>query len=332
MTRFEFQFRRLRDCPTRLFRYARSWVSGAVWPRYRRPLVTLLSSPDGFALGDNLLLTTVAREIKKRNPNARVEILTSRPEVFDRNPDVDCVTLLRRGDRSNSRKRTVSYKDGFPYRKHFFHYCCDCLDIPGPIDLRTYLYPSVEHQEWANSVLSDLPGAPILISRGAGSHAYRKAWPIESWNELVASLVRLAPVIDIGADGSPLPFATSLYRSLLGDTSVHQLGALMSKARGMITMDSGPLHVAAAFALPTVCILGGVYPPEAISYPHSKILTHRPPCQDCAPLRHCDYDAKCLSAIKVQDVLGALKEVCLGVPALEAFSLRNMMPEQSLFP
>src|SRR5205807_2218562 len=119
-------------------------------------------------LGDNLMLTTVAREIRKRNPRAQIHAITNRPDVFARNPDFESVIPFARGDRTNGRQFLVTYKQGFPYKRHFVHYCCECVGIRDSIELRTYIYPTAEDHAWAEAFISDLPDLPILVNRGAG--------------------------------------------------------------------------------------------------------------------------------------------------------------------
>lgn len=314
MTRFEFLLRRFRDRPSRLTDYFRSGIGGWLAPRYRRPVVRLfIGSITSTALGDNLMLTTVAREVKKRNPKARIEVLTNVPEIFERNPDVDLVRPRTETDRARFRDSFIHYGYGFPYRQHFLEYCCACVNITDPIELRTYIYPSPQDQTWADAVMSELSAPPILINRGAGSKVFRKTWPLDSWQKLVEKLVCLGPVLDIGFEREPLETRGSGYSSLAGQTTVHQLAALMAKSRALISVDSGPVHLAAAFDLPTVCMVGGVYPAAAIQYPNSRVLTDRPACADCAPLRQCDFNVKCMAKIHVETVLAALDDLCPGL-------------------
>jgi ADP-heptose:LPS heptosyltransferase len=309
MTRFEYLFRRFAERPARLPEAVRTSIGRRVSPRFKSCEVVLQVGADGRALGDNLMLTTVAREIRKRNPAASISVVTNHPEVFRRNPDISSVIPLSAEERARHRDSLVTYKQGFPYARHFIHYCCECVGIRSPVDLRTYIYPSTEDHAWAEAFVADLTGAPILISRAAGSHAYRKTWPHASWTALIANLSRRSVVVDVGAAGEPAAQATGKYVSLLGRTTVHQLAALMMRSAALIGIDSGLIHLAAAADLPTICLLGGVFPPAALHYPRAKVLVDRPHCRDCAPLRHCHHNAKCLSSIGVSDVLTAFEAI-----------------------
>jgi ADP-heptose:LPS heptosyltransferase len=266
-----------------------------------------------------------------RNPEARIHVLTNVPGIFDRNPDVDGVSSRDHSDTTRFHDTRISYSAGFPYQKHFLEYCCECLDINDAIALRTYVYPAREDAAWAEAFVSKLSGSLILINRTAGSNVFRKTWPAESWKKLGANLARSATIVDISTLGEPLDLPAGQFVDLSGQTTVHQLAALMRKARALISVDSGPMHLAAAVNLPTVCLLGGVYPPVAIRYPNSRILSNRPACADCEPLRHCDFGTQCLANIKVQDVLAALDDLCPAISANSPASKTARRPRSSDF-
>lgn len=311
MNRINFLYRRFRSRPSRLIDFLRNRLSAWLCPRYRRSRIRLLiGTPTSVALGDNLLLTTVAREVKKRNPSAQIEVITNVPDVFDRNPDIDLVSPRCSEKKSTVQETVISYSYGFPYRKHFLEYCCACINISDAIELRTYIYPSPEDHAWADTFVSKLSSPPVLIHRSGGSKIFRKTWPLEHWTELAMRLRRHSSVVDVGVNSDPLFNEDNTYRSVIGETSVHRLAALMARSRALISVDSGPVHLAAAQDLSTVCILGGVYPSEGIRYPRSIVVTDRPSCSDCWPLRHCDFDAQCINDIKVDIVLAALDNVC----------------------
>lgn len=92
-----------------------------------------------------------------------------------------------------------------------------------------------------------------------------------------------------------------------GKTSVRQLMALLSQCRLLITNDSGPMHVAAAFGVPVVAIFG--------STDHTTTSPVSPSCRivrkptECAPClkTECPTDHRCMTAVSVTDVLDAAR-------------------------
>ena len=307
--------------PQRLWRHLKFLAGGFFNPRYKRNAVIMCHTG---GLGDNLMLTAVAREVKKRNPKALIHVITKFPAVFDRNPDVDFVSRKPKGQFPWMRPFRVDYTLDFPWKEHLLHSMCRCLNIPGQIELRTHIFPEVEDWEFAERLISELGAAPVVLARGSSVKTCdKKVWPLNLWRRLAKDLLRFTPVVDIGSGGSALDVSDPTYRSLLGKTSLHQMAALLGKSKALITMDSGPYHVAAAFGLPTVCILGGVIPPAAIQYPNAKVLTNRPDCCDCWTVRECSRNLECLVNIPVEQVLLALDELC---PNLRANPSEKLQP------
>ena len=99
--------------------------------------------------------------------------------------------------------------------------------------------------------------------------------------------------------------------NLVGKTSVRQLMALLSLCSLMITNDSGPMHVAAAFSVPVVALFGSTdhttTSPLSSSY---RIVRKAMPCAPCLK-RSCPTDHRCMAAITVQDVLEAARSLLL---------------------
>ena len=96
---------------------------------------------------------------------------------------------------------------------------------------------------------------------------------------------------------------------MAGKTSISELINKISKLDLFITGDSGPMHLAAAFQIPTVSIFGPTNYKETSQWMNqkSKILTKNLDCQPCmkrvCPLVH----HKCMRTIKSLDVLNAVE-------------------------
>jgi ADP-heptose:LPS heptosyltransferase len=272
-----------------------------VYPRYKRPLVVLFRYTR--ALGDNLMLTTVAREVRRRNPGAVIHVVTGLPEIFERNPDVDFVSAEPSRPVPGIGRYLIRYEQHFPWSEHLLRYCVGCVDINDEIELRTYIFPSEADRTFAARVVGKFEQAPVLVSREAGPRTDKKNWPISHWNELVLRLLRKRPVFDIGGKAvPPLGISHPNYLSLTGRTSIHQSAALMERAGLLITPVTGTLHLAAACGLPTLTIVGGSEPAVATQYPASRSMVNRPSCADCYENGPCRSDFACLWNIRPEDV------------------------------
>ena len=96
--------------------------------------------------------------------------------------------------------------------------------------------------------------------------------------------------------------------SLVGQTSIGELPALLSACQLFIGNDSGAMHVAAAVGLPVVGIFGSSDPTgTAPLTPKFRLVRHAVDCSPCF-LRRCPIDHRCMTRIGVADVYQAAEE------------------------
>src|SRR5207249_11099010 len=92
---------------------------------------------------------------------------------------------------------------------------------------------------------------------------------------------------------------------LSGRTTVRRLMALIKQCRLFITNDTGPMHIATAFGVPTVAIFGPTDPLTTSPFGSGHELVRHP--VDCSPclLRECPIDHRCMEGISVEMVHAA---------------------------
>lgn len=96
-----------------------------------------------------------------------------------------------------------------------------------------------------------------------------KLWPFESWRQVIqhcarngwsVGLVGSPPAAQKEAynagDGEEQLLASTALIDLRGRTSLIQLAGACAKAKAVISVDAGPLHIAAAVGTPTLAIVG----------------------------------------------------------------------------
>lgn len=109
-----------------------------------------------------------------------------------------------------------------------------------------------------------------------------------------------------------IPTSTAtMLTSLVGKMTLGQLAALIQRANLLVTVDSGPQHLATALGTPMVLLMSAQdyrqrwAPPED---PKVLVLRHDPPCSPClrsiCPLPTHD----CMAAISVEEVLSAIEQ------------------------
>jgi heptosyltransferase-2 len=101
------------------------------------------------------------------------------------------------------------------------------------------------------------------------------------------------------------------YQNLAGNTSVKELIYHISSLDMFITGDTGPMHLAATFQIPTVAIFGPTKVNATSQWMNDKsiIVKRNLECQPCmkrtCPLKH----HNCMNLIKAKEVLDAIKSL-----------------------
>ncbi|MDP2894365.1 MAG: lipopolysaccharide heptosyltransferase II [Sulfurimonas sp.] len=103
----------------------------------------------------------------------------------------------------------------------------------------------------------------------------------------------------------------SNYTNLAGKTNIKELCSLIGGCSLFVTNDSGPMHVAAAYQVPTVSIFGPTKHTETSQWMNEKsaIVRHEMECAPCmrreCPLGH----HECMKSIEASEVIEAVKEL-----------------------
>lgn len=167
---------------------------------------------------------------------------------------------------------------------------------------------------WANKLLAEEKW--VAINPGA-AYGSAKRWLPERFAEVgdrVAKqygfnilLIGGPAEADIGAEIEQLMHVKPL--NLIGKTTVREMMALVSLVRLMVTNDSGPMHIAAAFKRPIVAIFGSTDHKTTHPYGTDHCIVRKE--FDCAPclLRQCPIDHRCMVAVTVDDVMTAIAEL-----------------------
>ena len=159
----------------------------------------------------------------------------------------------------------------------------------------------------------------ILGINPGASYGSAKRWYPEEFAKVAGELSSQYDIVIFGGPGekdiamdiekSLLEKGIDNYQNLAANTTIPELIDHISKLDLFITGDSGPMHVAAAFQVPTVAIFGPTKDDETSQWMNDKsiIVKKNLGCQPCmkrtCPLQH----HECMKLITAVEVLDAVK-------------------------
>jgi len=162
---------------------------------------------------------------------------------------------------------------------------------------------------------------PTLGINPGASYGSAKRWYPEKFAQVALDLSAQYDIVIFGGPGE-VDIAKDIerelkeapienYVNLAGKTSIKELCEKIGGLDLFITGDSGPMHVAAAFKVPTVAIFGPTKDKETSQWhnPRSVIVKKEMHCAPCmkrtCPLKH----HECMKLIETSDILTAVKEL-----------------------
>lgn len=178
---------------------------------------------------------------------------------------------------------------------------------------------------------TDLPATPgsdyVVINPGfsgiqrTGYRSHR-GWPLEHWQSLIELLygsTGLSILIN-GTTDEQAVFSSLLQKpgthSLFG-SSLPALAGALSRARGLVTVDTGTMHLAVALGIPVVALFGPSNP--VLTGPYSKEVLHNVliselECQPCIKTpnqKRCKFN-RCMNELEPDRVLEAFRKLIEG--------------------
>jgi len=234
--------------------------------------------------------------------------------------DFDIFFSFRGSLRTKFLKFLISAKNKYQFDKNKYQhrhqvdkyndFINDSLDInfpPGKLLLST-----ISPQSSTQKTVGINPGA---------SYGSAKRWYPEKFAKVASELSDQYDIVIFGGLGEvdiALDIEKSLlnkgvknYKNLAGKTTIPELINHISNLDLFITGDSGPMHVAAAFQVPTVAIFGPTKDDETSQWMNEKslIVKKNLDCQPCmkrtCPLGH----HNCMNLINIVDVLSAVSSL-----------------------
>jgi len=162
---------------------------------------------------------------------------------------------------------------------------------------------------------------PTLGINGGAAYGSAKQWYPERFAQVVKEYSNKFDILILGAPNE-IDIANEIeenlkssgvknYVNLAGKTNIKELCAYIGACSLMLTNDSGPMHIAAAYQTPTIAIIGPTEYKQTYPWMNEKgkIVRHEMECSPCAkrecPLGH----HECMKSITASEVIEAVKEL-----------------------
>jgi len=154
---------------------------------------------------------------------------------------------------------------------------------PGDLQTAPRLYLDAQDRRDADAWLRErgFTDAPLVLLQPGNWKVKRrlhqqnddpKFWPIESWAALLRAMHETLPVANLVLAGTPsesavceaIAAATGLdsVKIATSDLPLRRLLGVLERAHSMVSVDTGPAHLAAAMGCPLVVLYAGKYGPE----------------------------------------------------------------------
>lgn len=160
------------------------------------------------------------------------------------------------------------------------------------------------------------PSHRLVLLAPTASFGPSKLWDNARWAETARAIVREArPPVSVLILCGPgeeevardieQRAGLNEVRAALPVVPLDTLKPLVRRASLMLTLDSGPRHIAVAFDVPHIVLMGPTHPDyTSRNLVHAKILRHDVDCGPCH-LPVCPLDHRCMQLITVAEVVAA---------------------------
>ncbi|MDR5822420.1 glycosyltransferase family 9 protein [Caballeronia sp. LZ043] len=159
------------------------------------------------------------------------------------------------------------------------------------------------------------PDAPFIVVH-PGASAESRRYPVERFAQLIERLgTHLQwPMLVTGSRSESAPCRAACGASphahdLSGALELGELAALIERARGLVSNNSGPVHLASALNTPVVDLYALTNPQHMPWQTPHRVLYHDVPCRWCYRSVCPEGHHACLAGVGVEEVIDAVMEL-----------------------
>lgn len=156
---------------------------------------------------------------------------------------------------------------------------------------------------------------PFIVASPITAFAF-KNWPQDRWAAMSKTIYDRhgIPTVLVGTATEQLDYAGNGIINLTGETNLLQMAAVIRQASLVVNSCSLPVHIAAAFGVPTIVLYGYSDPARWAPRQRCSIIQSDLPCCPCDGhySQPCKWEKPlCMEAITVEQVVGAVEQQLL---------------------
>jgi ADP-heptose:LPS heptosyltransferase len=217
------------------------------------------------------MITPVLRELRRRYPDAWLQVVTEEPGVLNNNPHVSLAVKPDEMQKADPWDVYVNLNDAYEEQvtSHYVDsYLYRAFGHEGlSLDRSPEIFPTKDERANVDDVLEQIGKDYIVV------HMRRWAWEnknidLEIWSALFTRLHEKYPGLKIVAVGAQydyhVPADPEKFVDLVGQLSIGEIQYLISQARVFVGPDSGPFHIAGTTNTPIVALISHLLPEQIL--------------------------------------------------------------------
>ena len=288
------------------------WATG-ILARYGKPSI-VLSYAGG--LGDQLLLTTIARELHQRG-KPRVWVSSLVQDLFLGNPDIQRIIAQdsdddqwfvgrfgRKSIRPNYAPHIPEERRDTPPTKHLLSIMCEQAGLSGQVDIRPYLH--LTRSEIKQGRICERQIAIQSTGQSSKYFMWTKEWYPERFQAVVDTLKNQFNFVQVGSKND---FKLQGAHDMRGKLSIRGTAAVLANSVVFVGLVGFLMHLARSVECRSAIIYGGRELPSQSGYICNENLTGQTSCSPCWRYDNCPGQRACMEQITVEHVVHAIQRV-----------------------
>lgn len=264
-------------------------------------------------IGDVLMMTPGIRALKEQNPNLEITVAVDMHTTWDKSyremlknaPFIDHLIDARYVNRNKFTKVVDISSVCIAFEKkelrvnNRIDLFARALGVRNLKNKVPFYRVETDEKIWARRFFDDSFGDKKVIGVVTASNDSKRTWKKKHLMTFLNKLTKLknAEVLLFDFNRVLSQKQREQYVDAQG-TTVRQMAALIERCSVLVTPDTGPMHIAGALQVPSVCLFGSIPPQARINHydTHEAVVSEEVDCLGCW-YSACPINDKCMETI-----------------------------------